>query len=312
MQTKIDSSIWDDIGPFDADTKIAVLWLLTSRAVNSLGYVEVVPRIFVFETGAPISSIEGACKGLPRGFIRTEKGVFLRNFIRRQFGSGPALERSHMCKTLVKHLLQMPADVISLVLAEYPELAKHHQRSLQPPAKVEGEGEGEGEGIGSAEGKGAPLSLADAHAHAKRYCASSPTGLTYNADQVELWFADRKRKSWEATSGQLINTPAIAKGDLEFWLRKAKTGSAPGGNHLPSRPGMAEKKEVPAAAQSHPLMVPPDFDWEAAVAEMAPAMGWSAADVAAIKRLNWRDLAVEHRQAIIDHHAQKQGGAKSK
>jgi hypothetical protein len=113
--------------------------------------------------------------------------------------------------------------------------------------------------------------------------------LTYNADQVELWFADRKRKRWEATSGQLINTPDIAKGDLEFWLRKAKTGSAPGGNPLPSRPGgdFGAKKEKPAAVSQG---VPePRWDWPALAAQLGspvpPGLSWSELDRAVQIRL---------------------------
>jgi len=160
----------------------------------------------------------------------------------------------------------------------------------------------------------APLSLADAHAYAQHWALNSAAGVTYDPAVVELWFADRERKSWQATSGQFIG-PGQAQKDLQYWLLRNKSGSVPSANHLASRPGWAaEKKEDggAAAAGGHPLMVPPAFDWEAVVAQMAPVMGWSATDVAALKELNWQDLAVEHRQAILDWQAEKQGGAKSK
>lgn len=248
MQTKIDSDIWDDIGELSPEVKVAVFWLLTSR-VDTLGYVEINARVFQFEAGVSLSSIEGACMALPRGFVRTEKGVWMRNYLRRQFGAGEGMERNKMLKTWHKHLAEVPAEVTALVLAEYPILAKPLARAIHPPAKGEREGEGEGERIESAERKDEPLSLDDALAYAQKWCASSPAMVAFDRDQVLLWHTDRKSKSWIASSGKVISTKAIAQSDLEFWLLNHKTGSAPS---FSATSPHGQKKEERAATVTFP------------------------------------------------------------
>jgi hypothetical protein len=147
MNAKIESEIWDDPDFMELqDTeKLAVFWVLTK--VNLLGYVEITPRKFSRDIEAPFHVIEAACKGLPRGFVRTERGVWCRNYIRKQFGFGQSLVRSHMAKSIRKQMENVPEEVCLLILKEYPEISpcpKGLGSSLE--ATIEGEGEIEREG----------------------------------------------------------------------------------------------------------------------------------------------------------------------
>ena len=142
MNAKIESEIWDDPDFMELqDTeKLAVFWVLTK--VNLLGYVEITPRKFSRDIEAPFHVIEAACKGLPRGFVRTDRGVWCRNYIRKQFGFGQSLVRSHMAKSIRKQMENVPEEVCLLILKEYPEISpcpKGLGSSLE--ATIEGEGE---------------------------------------------------------------------------------------------------------------------------------------------------------------------------
>jgi len=121
----------------------------------------------------------------------------------------------------------------------------------------------------------APLSLADAQAYAQRWTASSAAGLTYDPAMVQLWFADRERKSWQASSGQFIG-PGQAQKDLEYWLLRNKTGSVPGGNHVASAQ-LPAAKEKGGARPTAKLLVNPDlpepcYNWRQWVAEGYPSL----------------------------------------
>jgi hypothetical protein len=122
MDPKISADIWDDpdFMELQDSEKLAVFWIVTK--VNLIGYVEATSRKFARDLEAPFESLEGACKGLPRGFVRTERGIWCRNYIRRQFGHGQSLARSHMAKSIRKHLADVPEDVRRLVQEEYPEI----------------------------------------------------------------------------------------------------------------------------------------------------------------------------------------------
>ncbi len=155
MDPKISADIWDDPDFMELcdSEKLAVFWTLTK--VNLLGYVEATPRKFARDLEAPFESIEGACKRLSRGFVKTERGIWCRNYIRRQFGCGQSLARSHMAKSIRKQLADAPEDVQRLIEEEYPEIFPHSSQnpkglgsSLEATREGEGEGEGEIGGVG--------------------------------------------------------------------------------------------------------------------------------------------------------------------
>lgn len=162
MDPKISADIWDDpdFMELQDSEKLAVFWIVTK--VNLLGYVEATPRKFARDLEAPFESIEGACKGLPRGFVRTERGIWCRNYIRRQFGCGQSLARSHMAKSIRKQINDAPEEVQRLVQEEYPEIFSSSPQSpkgLGSSLEATREGEREGEGEGDEGGLGETLHL---------------------------------------------------------------------------------------------------------------------------------------------------------
>lgn len=199
MTTKITDEIWDDPDFMElADPeKLAVFWILTK--VNLLGYVESTPRKFARDLEAPFESLEGACKGLARSFVKTQRGVWCRNYIRKQFGSGQSLARSHMAKSIRKQLADCDEEVRTLIEAEYPEIL------LPPPESPKGLGssleatrEGEGEGEIEREGEtaeGGPGETNPALLRARRLFRMRDT-TPLDAASHKAW--SKNKKAWAA------------------------------------------------------------------------------------------------------------------
>lgn len=152
MTTKITSGIWDDpdfVELTDSE-KLTVFWILTK--CNLLGWVEATPRKLARDMEAPYEHLEGACSKLSRSFVLTPRGVWCRNYIRKQFGHGQSLVRSHMSKSLRKQIADAPEEIQSLIIAEYPEIQstlpyapKELGSSMEATREGEGEIEREGE-----------------------------------------------------------------------------------------------------------------------------------------------------------------------
>lgn len=153
MTTKITSGIWDDpdfVELTDSE-KLTVFWILTK--CNLLGWVEATPRKLARDMEAPYQHLEGACSKLSRSFVLTPRGVWCRNYIRKQFGHGQSLARSHMSKSLRKQIADAPEEIQSLIIAEYPEIQstlpfapKELGSSMEATREREGEREIEREG----------------------------------------------------------------------------------------------------------------------------------------------------------------------
>lgn len=330
MDTKIKDAFWKDpaieqlVEAGDRDAILSLLWLLTAE-VNHAGWVEVTPRRFLFQTSCSFEALQRACHALGKGIVSHPKGFWIRNFIRHQIGSGEALAANNMAAPVIKSFQTTPPEIVAEVLAQYPELKvrikpqKLDEKRSPSQALAEGchstgeekkrEEKSREEGNGSAEGKG-PITLAEATAFAKRWCESSPSMIAFEAVQVELWFADRERKQWQATSGQIIGSRAQAEKDLTFWLLKAKTGQTP------SRPGSGERgktspsqKKERGGPAAHPLAVPPCAEWKKLariVCERAEVTDFTWLDEA-----NWTDLASDDRQAVLDEWKRTNAGGAS-
>ena len=146
MTTKITSGIWDDpdfVELTDSE-KLTVFWILTK--CNLLGWVEATPRKLARDMEAPFKHLEGACEKLPRSFVLTPRGVWCRNYIRKQFGHGQSLARSHMSKSLRKQIADAPEEIQTLILQEYPEIESSLPSSPKElGSSLEATREGEGE-----------------------------------------------------------------------------------------------------------------------------------------------------------------------
>jgi len=125
MKTKISHEFWSDrdIENLDAHQKLAALWVLTNSRIKLFGYTEISKRRFEFETGSPWEALSSLCEALPKTFALLDGGVWVRNFIRHQFGTGFKLVKNNFCRALEEELRGCQGlPVFALVLSEYPEL----------------------------------------------------------------------------------------------------------------------------------------------------------------------------------------------
>jgi hypothetical protein len=199
MTTKISDQIWDDpdFMELSDSEKLAVFWILTK--VNLLGYVESTPRKFARDLEAPFESLEGACKGLARSFVKTQRGIWCRNYIRKQFGCGQALARSHMAKSIRKQIADAPEDLRLLIEEEYPEIfSPSHESPKGLGSSSEATREGEGEGEIEREGEtaeGGPGETHPALLRARRLFRMRDTTIL-DAKSQQAW--QKNKKAWAA------------------------------------------------------------------------------------------------------------------
>ncbi|MFZ4778072.1 MAG: hypothetical protein ACOYM3_22095 [Terrimicrobiaceae bacterium] len=98
--------------------------MLTNSRTTLFGYVEVSPKRFEFETGTPYQALDDLCKAHPKGFVKCGGGIWVKNFIAYQIGSGEKLVANNFCKGLVKHLRAYQGlPVFGEVLNHYPEIS---------------------------------------------------------------------------------------------------------------------------------------------------------------------------------------------
>jgi len=156
MSPKIHETFWSDSYLEDkpAEVKLTLLWLISNGATNCLGICEPANRRFELETNLPSEVLGMAIKALPKSLVQIGSKVFVKNFIRHQFGTGPKLIRNHIWVTIRKQYEAIKDDAVrSAIRAEYPEfedieqaLGKGLGRAYIGLTKPKGEGEGEGEG----------------------------------------------------------------------------------------------------------------------------------------------------------------------
>jgi len=124
MKPIIDQAFWADpaIEASDSSVKLAALWLMTNSQTSLLGICSASPKRFEFETGLPGAALEAALQALPQLFQRFEGGIFIRGYVRQQFGAREKLTRNNFF-TGLKTLFAALRDpgLRTAFLAEYPE-----------------------------------------------------------------------------------------------------------------------------------------------------------------------------------------------
>jgi hypothetical protein len=142
MKPVIDPAFWSDpdIEAAKTGVKLCALWLITNSQTSMLGVCGVSEARFAFETGLPADALTSTLKALHKSFVRVGNVVFVKNFIRHQFGAGEKLTRNNRFRPL-KSLFASVKDpeLRKVILAEYPEfkegLAKGLPRASQALAK---------------------------------------------------------------------------------------------------------------------------------------------------------------------------------
>jgi hypothetical protein len=127
MDTKLPATFWSDpdFDSCDAQVLLAVLWIKTNERLDLLGFAEISPRVFKFQSRLDFEAFDRACEALGKGLVRDGNRYWLRDFVREQIGDGPSLVRNNMRKPLVRALSLVPSPSIKAeILREYPELAE--------------------------------------------------------------------------------------------------------------------------------------------------------------------------------------------
>lgn len=151
MKPLIDQAFWSDpdIEGSKAGVKLAALWLITNSQTNLIGICGASMGRFEFETGLKSEALTSALEALPRAFVKVGSVIFVRNYIRHQFGSGDKLKRNNFFVALKSLFLSIKDEALkSLVLQEYPEFEEALQRAsqglIEPKDGKEREGKKEG------------------------------------------------------------------------------------------------------------------------------------------------------------------------
>jgi hypothetical protein len=127
MDAKISGLFWGDPDLEDQpyQVKLTALWLMTNPRVTLFGYSESTLKRFMFETDLPQDALAQTLDALPKSFVRASEGVWVRNFIRYQIGSGEGLARNKIARSVARELrLCRGGELVGLVLGEYPELRR--------------------------------------------------------------------------------------------------------------------------------------------------------------------------------------------
>lgn len=142
MKPYIHQSFWSDVDieSQPPEIKLAALWFITNKQTSILGVCETSKRRFSFETGLAEEWFERALEGLNKGFIRAGGSIFIKNFIRYQFGSGESLVKNNFFKAMTNEFFKASDEIKSLIASHYPEFEEPLQRAskglLKPKDRI--------------------------------------------------------------------------------------------------------------------------------------------------------------------------------
>lgn len=144
MKPLLDPSFWSDpeIEAAAPEVKLAALWLITNSQTSLLGVCGASLSRFRFETGLGEEALQSALEALPRSLMRIGSAVFVRNYIRHQFGTGEKLMKNNFFVALKSLFLSIKDEVMSAaILKEYPEFeeARKGFKGLAKPKDSKGE-----------------------------------------------------------------------------------------------------------------------------------------------------------------------------
>lgn len=193
-----------------AGVKLAALWLITNSQTSLLGICGASEARFKFETGLAPEALQSALEALPRAFKRFGDVIFVRNYVRHQFGSGDKLKKNNFFVALKSLFLSVKEkELRAFILSEYPEFEECSQRApegLTKPKERKGEGR-EGK-LGSPEG-------------------ALPSGVNLADGFEEFWAAYPKSKQRGQMDARRVwgdyNLAAIAPKIIEGLKRAVKS-----------------------------------------------------------------------------------------
>lgn len=123
MDANIKSSFWRDKLLVNGEVRTAFLWLWTNSDRTVCGVTPLCERKFEFDTGLQKDALEKCIELLAGRVIVVGDYVWVKNFIRHQFGTGEKLKRNSIIKRLKNEVSQHPKELQTTILQNYPELS---------------------------------------------------------------------------------------------------------------------------------------------------------------------------------------------
>jgi hypothetical protein len=156
MDTKIHTRIWADLEFIELNDseKLCYFWAVTN--MNSCGYVAISQRKLARDIEVEVETLKSALgRMFKENAIVSEDGVWLKNYIGEQLGSGDSLVKNKIFPTVKKHAEDLcPDDVRESIYEVYPEVRDCEPKKYKEGAsKGDTKGEGEREGVGVSKGE---------------------------------------------------------------------------------------------------------------------------------------------------------------
>lgn len=192
MKPFIDPSFWSDpdIEGAKAGVKLCALWLITNSQTSIIGICGASVARFEFETGLKAEALESTMQALPRAFKRFGAVIFLRNYVRHQFGTGEKLIRNNFFVALRSHFLSVKDEELrDCILSEYPEFQQALAKGLPRAYQAQGKERIGKEREGSAEGR--PKNREEATEYAQE--------IGMSKTEFESWFDHFESNGWKVS-----------------------------------------------------------------------------------------------------------------
>lgn len=237
MKPMIDQAFWSDpdIEGAKAGVKLTALWLITNSQTNLLGVCGASEGRFKFETGLDDKALTSTLEALPRAFTRVGSLIFVRNYIRHQFGSGEKLKRNNFFVALKSLFVSIKDEELKVaVLKEYPEFNEALMEGFEGLTKPQLR-KGKKEGV-----QGKPIRPLPG---SEEYLESLSSNLAYQGIDVRREW--HKMQAWCSET----NNPASGKRFLN-WLNKADRTIKPNSNGKPKFLTPEEHRAIQAKAEA--------------------------------------------------------------
>lgn len=229
MRVYVSPAFWSDPDVENAspEIKLTALWLMTNSQTTLIGTCAATERRFAFETGLPAEGLPRACQALPNTFKVVAGTIFIRNFIRHQFGTGDALRRNNFFRAMIPIFEAVKdTELRKCILADYPEFEGASGSPWQGvpkgstrggvPQERRGEVQRGTDGVGSPEGRGARPTLTQAMA------AANQVGVT--EVEADAWWQAREGTDWfkGTAGGGSLPVGANWRADLKSYTNSAR------------------------------------------------------------------------------------------
>jgi uncharacterized phage protein (TIGR02220 family) len=154
LRAFIQPTFWSDgfVERLDYQTKYVLLWLITNPQTSIVGLCEVSERRFSFETGLPPEALHRALKALGGVVVVDGEKIFLRTFIKHQWGTGKRLVINNVFKAILSYVdaLEKGSLIFKAILESYPEVQKGLEdisEGPESPRDRKGKGKGKEEEV---------------------------------------------------------------------------------------------------------------------------------------------------------------------